>query len=131
MAKNRRKNKRVQVRGRKQNVHGVIPGTLFGALVLLAGFALAYLYICGRSVALGNQITALEKKHASLRREIVNEEYKWNRALTPDNMQKLLVKHNLEMIWPSEDSVVRLPRNPPPHFGRQYAESAHTGIAHD
>lgn len=131
MPKNRLKNKKMRMRARKQNVHGVIPGTLFGVLVLLAAFALGYLYICGRCVAMGDKITELEKRHALVRRDIVNEEYKWNRSLTPENMQRLLKQHNLVMIWPPEDSVVRMPRNPPPHFGRQYAESRDVNLAHE
>jgi hypothetical protein len=131
MAKNRRKNKKIRVHARKQNVHGVIPGTLFGVLVLLAAFALIYLYVCGRSAALGDKIAELEKVHANIRRQIATEQYKWERELTPGNIERLISKHKLDLVWPSEDSVVRLPRNPPPHFSRQYARSHDVDIVHD
>ncbi|HMO51152.1 MAG TPA: hypothetical protein PKE26_07895 [Kiritimatiellia bacterium] len=128
MAKNRRKNK-LRVRSRKPGVHAVIPGTLFGALTLLATFAMAYLYICGRCDAISKRIQELEQQKASLQREIVNEEYKWSRLTSTENMKKLIRDHNLDMVWPSEDSVVRLPRNPPPHF--LYAQHPGGEYAHD
>jgi len=128
MSKNRRKNK-LRVQSRKPGVHGVIPGTLFGALVFLATFALGYLYVCGRCDALGKKIQDLEKTRDNLRREIVNEEYKWSRLMAPESMERLLREHRLEMIWPSEDSVVRLRRDPLPHI---YVERIGAGgIAHD
>lgn len=109
----------MRVKSRQPGVNGVIPGSLLGALLLVAGIALTYLYVSGHCVALGDKITSLEKQHAAIKRDIVNEEYKWSRAMSPENMERLLKKHDLTMIWPPEDSVVRLPRNPPPHL---YAE---------
>jgi hypothetical protein len=128
MAKNRRKNK-LRVRSRKPGVRGVFPGTLFGVLLLLAIFALSYLYLCGRCDALGKKINALEKTRDNLRREIVNEEFKWSNMTSPKSMEELLLKHGLTMTWPSEDSVVRLRRNPLP---QQFAQSQQVGdVAHD
>lgn len=129
MAKNnKRKGKKMRVKSRQPGVNGVIPGSLLGALLTLAGIALAYLYVSGRCVALGDKITSLEKQHAALKRDIVNEEYKWSRAMSPENMERLLTKHGLDMIWPSEDSVVRLSRNPPPHL---YAEAYQEFVARE
>jgi hypothetical protein len=128
MATNKRKKKKMRVKPRQPGVHGVIPGSLLGALLTLAGIALGYLYISGHCVALGDKISSLEKQHAVLKREIQNEEYKWARAMSPENIERLLEKHNLDMIWPPEDSVVRLPRNPPPHL---YAEVQQEFVARE
>lgn len=126
MAKNRRKNK-LRVRSRKPGVRGVFPGTLFAILLVLATFALTYLYLCGRCDALGKRINELEKIRDGLRRDVATEEFKWSNLTSPQNMEALLKKHGLTMTWPSEDSVVRLRRNPLPH---EYAEGVRT-ISHD
>lgn len=127
-AKNRRRNKKV-VNGRKQVVRSVFPRTLFVVLFVLGGCALGYLYLCGRCDALGKKISALEKQRDNLRREIVNEEFKWSNMTAPESMEKLLKKHQLTMIWPSEDSVVRLRRNPLP---QQFARETSVGnLVHD
>jgi hypothetical protein len=119
MAKNRRKKNKLRVRNRQYGVRSIFPGTLFGVLMTLTVFALSYLYLCGRCDALGKKINQLEKSRDNLRREIVNEEYKWSNMTSPDSMEKLLKKHNLVMTWPSEGSVVRLRRNPlPQQFAR-------------
>jgi len=119
MARNRRKNK-MRVRSRRPGVRSIFPGTLFGVLLMLTIFALGYLYLCGRCDALGKKINQLEKTRENLRREIVNEEFKWSNMTSPESMEKLLKKHELIMTWPSEDSVVRLHRNPlPQQFARE------------
>jgi len=118
MAKNRRK-KKMRVRSRKPGVRGIFPGTLFGVLLVLAVLALTYLYLCGRCDALGKKINELEKVRDIQRRDVVTEEYKWSNLTSPKSMEELLTKHGLTMTWPSEDSVVRLRRNPLPHLYAQ------------
>ena len=115
MAKNRKKN-RLRVKPRKPGLRGMFPGTLFSALLGLLVFALSYLTLCSRCDAIGRRINELEKVHEKLRREIVNEQFKWSKMTDLKNMETLLAKHQLTMIWPSEDSVVLLHRNPPPHL---------------
>lgn len=127
MAKNRRK-KKMNVRSRKPGVRGVFPGTLFGVLLVLAVLALTYLYLCGRCDALGKKINELEKVRDIQRRDVVTEEYKWSNLTSPKSMEELLTKHGLTMTWPSEDSVVRLRRNPLPHL---YAQGQPGEIVND
>lgn len=129
MARNRRKNK-LRVRPRKAGVHGVIPGTLFGVLVMMSLVALGYLYLCGRCDDLGKKIGELESRRVSLASEIVNEQFKWSKLTTPEKIQELLDKHELSMIWPSEDSILRVNRNPLPHsvYARRPGS---TDLAHD
>jgi hypothetical protein len=128
MAVNRRKKKKLRVKGRQQHVHGVIPGTLLGVLVVLAVFALGYLYISGRNATLGERISELEKIRDNIKREIYNEEFKWSRMTSTENMERLIKQHGLDLIWPSGDAVVRLQRDPPPLL---YAEGPSGLIAHD
>lgn len=127
MAKNRRK-KKMRVHSRKPGVRGVFPGTLFGVLLVMAVFALTYLYLCGRCDALGKKINELEKVRDTLRRDVVTEEYKWSNLTSPKSMEELLAKHGLTMTWPSEDSVVRLRRNPLPQL---YAQGQPGEIVND
>jgi hypothetical protein len=129
MAKNRRKNK-LRVKPRKPGVRGIFPGTLLSALLGLGIFAISYLTLCSRCDAIGRRINELEKVHENLKREIVNEEFKWSKLTDLQSMEILLAHHGLEMIWPSEDSVVRLHRNPPPHL--MYArEPGYGDVVHD
>jgi len=117
--KRKGKSKKKYARARKPGIRSVFPRTLFGILLMLTVFALSYLYLCGRCDALGKNIYQLEKQRADLRREIVNEEFKWSNMTSPENMEKLFDKHNIIMIWPSEDSVRRIRRNPlPQQFAR-------------
>lgn len=129
MAKNRRRKNKMRVQSRKPGVRGIFPGTLFGVLLSLMIFALGYLYLCGRCDDLGKKINQLEKTRDNLRREIVNEEFKWSNMTSPASMEKLLAKHGLTMTWPSEDSVVRLRRKPLP---QQFARETSLGdMVHD
>ena len=118
----------MRVRSRKPGVRGIFPGTLFGVLLVLAVLALTYLYLCGRCDALGKKINELEKIRDIQRRDVVTEEYKWSNLTSPKSMEELLAKHGLTMTWPSEDSVVRLRRDPLPHM---YAQGQPGDTAND
>jgi hypothetical protein len=128
MAHNRRK-KKMRVNGGKHAWQGAFPGTLFGALLVLTVLSLGYLHLDERGNALGRKIKELEVSREQLRREIVQEELNWSTLTTPERMQELLKKHDLNMIWPSEDSVIRVRRNPLPQLYAQNPDASE--IAHD
>jgi hypothetical protein len=103
MKKNRNRRKHVKTSS--------YPATLAGVLVLAALLSLSYLWLRGRCESLGREISRLEDQKIALQRQRVNEEYKWSAMTSPENMQKLLKTHNLQMAWPREKSVVRIYRN--------------------
>jgi hypothetical protein len=114
---------RNRVKGGKGGA-SVFPTVLAGILLMATGTALGYLWLCGRCEDLGRRIKALEQQKVALERRVVNEEYKWSNMTSPQNMEKLLQAHKLEMVWPSEKNVVRIHRTERPqqfaqHHGNQ------------
>ena len=102
MAKRRKKNKKRQSEG------VMFPAPLAIILVLAAVLSLSYLWLCGRTEGLGRNIKGLEKEYAELRRRVINEEYKWSNMKSPKNIERLLTQHNVAMVWPSEQNIVRI-----------------------
>ena len=88
----------------------VIPVPLGLLLLLIAVVALSYLWLCGKCEALGHQISELEVQKKALHRKVVNEEYEWSNLTSPENMQRSLKRHKLEMDYPAPDRMVKLPR---------------------
>ncbi len=117
--RNRNRNRnRKNTRTRKTSQRKVFPGFLALILFLATGASLGYLYVCGRCDALGKNINSLEKKRDAVKRDVVNEQFKWSNMTAPENIERLLARHNLQMIQPTEDMVVRLRRG---ETHRQYA----------
>ena len=117
---------RNRVKGGKKS-EGVFPTILAGILCVATTTALGYLWLCGRCEDLGRRIKALEQQKSALERRVVNEEYKWSNMTSPQNMEKLLQAHKLEMIRPGERSVVRIHRSTQPqqfaqHQGNQVTD---------
>lgn len=104
MARNRNRNYRKQVKAR------LLPGWLVVLVVAAAGLGFGYLWLGTRCDALGRRIKELEKQRVEVRRQVVNEEFKWSNLTTFENITRLLKKHNLEMDWPKQNDVVRLRR---------------------
>ena len=100
--------KRTTNRKKKQNKGFVFPVPLAAILALVAVTCLSYLWLCGRTEALGSEIKRLENKKAAMQRQVANEEYKWSIAITPQNIQKALERWNLDMSWPTENQVVHV-----------------------
>ena len=102
MARRRKKNK-------KKNVRAVgFPSPLAAILVSVGLLSLVHLWLCGRCEALGKEITTLEKRKIEAHRRALNEQYKWSNMKSPQNMERLLKRHHLEMRLPNESFVVRV-----------------------
>ena len=100
--------KRTTNRKKTQNKGFVFPAPLAAILALVAVTCLSYLWLCGRTEALGSEIKRLENKKAHMQRQVANEEYKWSIAITPQNIKKALDRWELEMTWPTENQVVHV-----------------------
>ena len=125
MASKRRCNRKKQAQGLG------FPAPLALVLVVGALVALSYLWLCGRCEDLGERIKDLEARKAELQRQVVNEEFKWTNMKAPQNMERLLRTHQLDMEWPGEQQVHRLPMSAVRALGRhpakhhpQYAQRA-------
>jgi hypothetical protein len=109
----RQKNfRRQNVRTKRMNVNSKAPpGILFIPILIVASAVLiGYLNLSRRNDDIGRSIKDLEKQRQDLDRRVVNEEFKWANATSPENIQRLLQKHNLLMQLPGEKFVARVKR---------------------
>ncbi len=97
-----------------------------GAIIFVS-----YLWLCGRCEDFGIQIKKLEDKKAEVHRQVLNEEYKWANMKTPQNIENYFKLHNMTMVWPDQEQIVRLRHypGPMPDENRQYV--AHTEVMND
>jgi len=103
MMKTRRK------RNRKKRVEGYMFPVPFATLVVVGGVAaLAYLWMISRCEAIGAEIKALEVVEASLAEKYLNEELKWTRLRSPQNLERILARNGVKMDWPARGQVILL-----------------------
>ena len=105
-------------RNRKKNVDGFIFPVPFAMVVIAAStLALAYVWLGCRCEAVGRDLKALEVAEEEFRRTLVNEEYRWARLKSPENLERKLKEMGIEMTWPRPDQIVRLYRSVPDKRG--------------
>jgi hypothetical protein len=94
-------------RNRKKRVDGYLFPVPFASLLVVAGMAaLAYLWMLSRCEAMGKEIKRLERTEAELSERYLNEELKWTRMRSPQNLERILARNGVEMDWPSGQQVV-------------------------
>ena len=86
----------------------MMPAPLAGLIVLLVAFALGYIWLGCRCEALGRELKGLETERDALRKQHLNEEFKWSRMKSPREIEKALEMHHIVMTWPSNEQVIRL-----------------------
>lgn len=82
-------------------------GVAFTALA--AALALVYLSLFNTCETLGRQIKKLEYERAELHKRVVNEERNWAMARSIGSMEQLMAVHGIQMSWPEERHIIRLP----------------------
>lgn len=82
---------------------------MIAVLALAATVFISYLWLCGRCQDIGTLIRKMEAEYESSQRRVKAEEFKWSRMKSPRNIHIYLSRHNLEMSWPDEDHIVRIP----------------------
>lgn len=114
--------KRNSVRTKRMNVNSKFPPgmLLLPILALGAGILLGYLKLGRVNDEIGRSIKELEKSRQDLDRRVVNEEFKWAAATSPENIQLLLQRHGLVMSLPAEKFVARVKR---PTDGEHFART--------
>ncbi|MFZ4395303.1 MAG: hypothetical protein ACOYOU_06705 [Kiritimatiellia bacterium] len=103
MAKNRRRHRRFS-----QSVMGLVPKPVGIGFVVLVSLALVYLWIGHKSSQYSEEIKRLEDQCAELDNEKVREETKWNGMKTADQLDALLVRNGLLMVYPNAAQIVRV-----------------------
>ncbi len=94
-------------RNKKKKLHVfAFPVPFAGVVVLLATFALGYVWLRSRCESLGSEIKALELKKESLSKKCREEQYKWSRMKSPRNIERSLARHNIVRGWPRRDQIV-------------------------
>jgi hypothetical protein len=86
----------------------VFPVPFAGALIVVATLALAYVWMGCRCEALGREIKGLEGDKTVLYKKCLNEEYRWTQMKSPRNLERVLAKHRIKMVWPRPAQIVRL-----------------------
>ncbi len=96
-------------RNRKKRVDGYLFPVPFASLLVVAGLAaLAYLWMLSRCEAIGAEIKLLERAEAELAERYLNEELKWTRMRSPQNLDRILARNGVKMDWPTGRQVVLL-----------------------
>jgi len=94
-------------RNRKKRVDGYLFPVPFATMLVVAGIAaLAYLWMLSRCEAIGAEIKVLESAEAELIERYLNEELKWTRMRSPQNLERILARNSVKMDWPSGRQVV-------------------------
>ena len=86
----------------------IFPIPYAGFAVLISTLALGYVWLGYRCEFLGSEIKTLEFEKTFLNKKYLYEECKWIRMKSPLNIERVLKEHNIIMIWPRMDQVVRI-----------------------
>ncbi len=101
-------------RNRKHRVHGrIISIPIVGLFVLVMFILFGYLAIDNRCNARGQLIKDLERRYALLEDERIREEAKWNAMKTPDELEKRLLYHGIQMVYARPEQIIRTPYSEP------------------
>ena len=86
----------------------VFPVPFAGALIVVATLALAYVWMGCRCEALGREIKSLEREKSVLYKKYQNEENRWTQMKSPRNLERVLKRYHISMVWPKPAQIVRL-----------------------
>lgn len=101
----------------------LVSARLVMVLAMAGVLAILYLGLCGHCENLGRDIKKLEQELENVRTRIRTEEYKWSRLTSPRRFQQILAEHGIQMEWPEENRVVRLPSSSVRPYERDVAQS--------
>jgi len=101
MAKNRRRN-----RGRQ--LVTLVPKPVGVGFVVVVSLALVYLWMGHKCSQYSEEKKQLEAQCDELDHEIVREETKWNAMKGAEQLDSLLVRNGLLMVYPNAAQIVRV-----------------------
>lgn len=107
MAKNRRSNKKA--RNRRKRLNGYYsPICIAGIMIAIVSAGVFKVWIETRCSSIGKEIKRLEQDAIVLKEKFLNEEMKWMRMKSARNLERVLVRHGIDMDWPSDGQVILL-----------------------
>lgn len=86
----------------------VFPVPFAGALIIVATLALAYVWMGCRCETLGRALKALESERTTLEKQFQSEQNRWAQLKSPRNLERVLAKHQVRLVWPGPSQVVKL-----------------------
>jgi hypothetical protein len=89
-----------------------MPPSVAGVIVLVATLAVAYLVMDHKCSQYGQQIKQFEQRYAALENEQIREDSRWNAMKTPEQIESMLLRHGLLMVYARPEQVVRMGRGP-------------------
>lgn len=96
-------------KNKKKRMAGfVFPLPVAGVLMILVVLLLLYVWLDARVQALGIRIKTLEQQQAEIQKDYDTELWKWETLKSPGNIEKILNKNKIVMVWPVEANIVRL-----------------------
>jgi len=101
MAKNRRRN-------RNRQLVTLVPKPVGVAFVVVVSLALVYLWMGFKCSKYSETINSLQAQCVELDNERNREETKWNGMKTADQLDSLLVRNGLLMVYPNATQIVRV-----------------------
>ena len=130
MSRNKNRYNKHRVRTARREVGGrvVPPGLLPAVLVAAAILCLGYLWINSRNEDIGRRIKNLETQKREIEQRVANEEYKWNRMMSPQSIQQLLQQHHINMALPEEKALARIRMTPTASYAAVHARQNHASV---
>jgi hypothetical protein len=120
-------------RNRKRRLHSrLMPPAVAGGIVLLATLAVAYLVMDHKCSQYGQQIKEFEQRYVALENEQIREESRWNVMKTPEQIEAMLLRHGLLMVYARPEQVVRMgrvPLAPAPAIAKTAYRERDSGVA--
>ena len=101
MSKNRR-------RGRGRQLVTLVPKPVGVAFVVVVSLALVYLWMGHKCTQYSEEIKQLENQCAEMDNDKIHEETKWNAMKTAEQLDGLLVRNGLLMVYPNPAQIVRV-----------------------
>ena len=86
----------------------IFPRKVAISLALALGVAMGYIYLHNTNKRLGRKIKVLEGERETARYKALNQVYRWQNLTNPENLEKALVKFDLDMRLPEHGQVVSL-----------------------
>ncbi len=111
MSRKARKNRMNEDRGL------ALPAPLTALLAVVALAGVFVVWLSSRCENLDQAIREMQVKYEHLEQMARQEEYKLTLMQSPQNLQALLDRHGLPMVWPDERNIIRVDT----HLYRQFA----------
>ena len=84
----------------------IFPRKVAFSLASILLVCMCFLYLHNTNKRLGNQIKKLEGEAETARYKALNQVYRWEDLTTPDNIERELARHGLDMKLPEVSQVV-------------------------